>query len=251
MHIQTILEQVGFTTKEASIYLKLLELGSQPIGVISKKTNINRTTCYKVIEDLIRKGLLTSYKKSTGTYITAESPHSIIKYLQTKENKYNHLKKFISQNIETLNKIQNESFIKPSVKFYQGIQGVIQTYEDTISEGKTIYAIESTSKMSKEIKEYLYNTYIPKRINNKIFAKAIMPNIETNSKLKNNDNKHYRETKLINGDFLDFTLEINIYGNKVAFIILEHNKHMSIVIENQDIAQSLKALFNLLWSTIK
>jgi sugar-specific transcriptional regulator TrmB len=45
--------QLGFTAKEAALYLAALELGeSSPVSTIAKRGNINRTSAYDLLEQL-------------------------------------------------------------------------------------------------------------------------------------------------------------------------------------------------------
>lgn len=247
--LSQVLTSIGLSEKETKIYLTLLEIGSQPVSTIAKKTKINRTTCYLIIDELTNKGLVSSFNKASVKYITAEPPKSIIKFLQHQKNKIDKSELIVEENLKALEEIQQKGVHKPKVYFFEGLQGIIQTYEDTLKEGETIYAIESASHMSPEIQDYLYNTYIDLRIKNKIFAKALMPKTKENEFLHQNDSKHYRETKLIDNALFNFELELNIYGNKTAFIVYNQETYIGIIIENPEIANSLKALFNLIWSS--
>lgn len=79
------LKQIGLNRKEAIIYTILLEIGSQPISVIAKKAKINRTTCYKVVEDLKKKGLISSFNKNSTTFITAEPVSTLMNLIKIKK----------------------------------------------------------------------------------------------------------------------------------------------------------------------
>jgi sugar-specific transcriptional regulator TrmB len=245
-----VLTSIGLSEKEAKIYLTLLEIGSQPISVAAKKANINRTTSYLIIDDLKKKGLVSTFTKESIKYVTAEPPESILKFLQLEQNRLENQKTNIQEHITELKSIQHKSAHKPKVYFYEGLQGIIQTYQDTINVGQTIYAIECDSEMSTEIEEYLHDHYIPERIKKNIYAEAIMPDSKENQEVKKRDSKEYRKTKLIDKPFFNFKVDLNIYGNKTAFIVFEGNNYMSVIIESEEIANSLKALFKIVWTSL-
>ena len=246
-----VLTSIGLSEKEANIYLTLLEIGSQPISVAAKKANINRTTSYLIIDELKRKGLVSTFTKESIKYVTAEPPESILKFLQLEQNRLEFQKENIQDHIQDLKNIQHKNANRPKVYFYEGLQGVIQTYQDTLREGHTIYAIESDSEMSPEIEDYLNKHYIPERITKKISAKTIMPDSVTNRKIKSKDKQEYRETKLVKQALFNFKVDLNIYHNKTAFIVFQDNNYMSVIIESDEIANSLKALFQVIWHSIK
>jgi sugar-specific transcriptional regulator TrmB len=50
------LEKLGFSSKEADVYISLLELGSAIVSDVAKKAGINRSTAYVLLESLAKKG---------------------------------------------------------------------------------------------------------------------------------------------------------------------------------------------------
>ena len=54
------------------------------------------------------------------------------------------------------------------------------------------------------------------------------------------------ETKLVRLSPYRFSSEINIYGNKVAIIVFE-KKPLGLIIEADEIAESLRSIFYLAW----
>lgn len=46
------LEKLGFSPKEADVYLALLELGTAVVSDVAKKANINRSTTYILLDAL-------------------------------------------------------------------------------------------------------------------------------------------------------------------------------------------------------
>jgi sugar-specific transcriptional regulator TrmB len=52
------LKKIGFSEKEALIYLQLVHAGGQSASTLAKKTRINRTTMYDILENLKSRGLI-------------------------------------------------------------------------------------------------------------------------------------------------------------------------------------------------
>ena len=53
-----ILEETGFSKREAKIYLKLLELGATTSGPLIDKTDVPSSKIYEVLNRLEEKGLV-------------------------------------------------------------------------------------------------------------------------------------------------------------------------------------------------
>ena len=79
--IKELLKSLKFSEKEAKVYLALLELGSAKAHDIARKTGINRTTVYDLLEILLHRGLISKYKKGALAYFNARDPKYLLSYL--------------------------------------------------------------------------------------------------------------------------------------------------------------------------
>ena len=59
METQTQLKKLGLTEKEAKLYINALELGSFSVMGIAHKSGIKRPTCYLILDELVKKGLVS------------------------------------------------------------------------------------------------------------------------------------------------------------------------------------------------
>ena len=57
MNIAIILRQLGFSSKEATVYLAALELSMAPVSVIARKARLERSTTFEVLKKLSEKGV--------------------------------------------------------------------------------------------------------------------------------------------------------------------------------------------------
>lgn len=74
--ILEVLEELGFEEREAKIYLSLLQEQEQTALSLARKTNIDRTTIYDILEKLIQKGIVSLITKNDS---------KTFKALQTKQ----------------------------------------------------------------------------------------------------------------------------------------------------------------------
>ena len=79
--------ELGFSDKEASVYLASLELGPATTAEISRVAKINRTTGYDILESLVADGLINSIGETKIQKFVVENPDKVIVYLENKIKK--------------------------------------------------------------------------------------------------------------------------------------------------------------------
>lgn len=242
------LKRLGLSENEARVYMAMLELGSSVVVEISRKAQINRPTTYVQIESLKEKGLVSTQVKGKKQYFIAESPDKlellIDNELKTVEDKKSELNNFLP---ELLN-LFNTSGQRPHVKFFEGKEGVLALQKEFLKTDHTpIYGITSLDNVFEIFPEF-ENTYIKKRVQKKIPSKTIYTS-RKGPVLKESDESSLRESKYIEPDKLPLGVDITIFKDKVAIIALK-GKISGTLIEHKEVADSFRAIFELVWSKI-
>src|SRR3989338_10457851 len=109
--------EMGFSEKEAKIYMALLSLGKGTVSEITRKAGINRTTGYDILNDLVQKRLISVSGKEPKQEYIAESPDRI---LEEKAEQLKLAKALIPQ-LKSMHTVAG----RPKVRFYEGKQGLI------------------------------------------------------------------------------------------------------------------------------
>lgn len=86
MQIQKIIEQLGFSVKEAKVYLAALGLGECHISDIAEKVKLPRTSTQVIVDKLHKAGLMNFYVMRRYKYWVAENPERILHNLKQREN---------------------------------------------------------------------------------------------------------------------------------------------------------------------
>ena len=271
MQIEQIFMELGLQDKEPDVYLALLKTpGAQPASIIANRANLNRTTVYKSLIKLAKKGLVTKTQRQGITCFFAEDPDKSLENLMKK--KRTHLD-IVNQNLmgilPEIQNIQQQELKKPKMRYYEGYEGIKHIYEDTLVVGETIYAFadfydDTTSttdettdaftdshNLLKKLINWLDKEYLPRRIDKKIFAYVLTPKNPNTIKYRAKDKKTLKETRFIPKNNFPIETEINIYGKNVAFYSNKADDLFSVIIENPTIANSLKSIFNLCWQISK
>ncbi|EKD24400.1 MAG: transcriptional regulator, TrmB [uncultured bacterium] len=239
------LQAAGLSKKEADIYLALLELSEATIAQLVKKTGIKRSTVYETIELLKRRGLVSQGRLKKRTVFYAESPKKIPEALEAK-------KQSIEEAMPELLSLMNLLDKKPKIKYFEGLEGVKEVFEDTLQypdqEILTLFPYPYINLSE----DYFEGYYLPERVKRKIWARAIVPDTAANREFS----KHQRENAITTTKFVSdaafkiFDIEIKIYGdNKVG--IISYKEDLGLIIESKKIYDGLKAIFETMWNLLK
>ena len=248
-----ILSQIGLTEKEAKIYLALLETGNQAASVIAKKSGVNRTTCYMILTELKDKGLITTSNIGSTQYFQALDPTFLLTYIQKEKNKLAIQENMLEQNMRYLEKIQAKNTNKPKVTFYEGETGILNLYLDTLqSKEKKICSFLNYFAVPENLYKKLETEYLPQRVKLDIEAKIITiskQQINTKGNILTSAEEKLREIKYYTSD-LELEVEIQTYDNKTSIINFKKDNLFGVLIENQELANSIKNLHKIIWQFI-
>lgn len=242
------LKHLGLSENEARIYMAMLELGPSVVVEIARKAQINRPTTYVQIESLKKKGLVSTQTKGKKQFFIVESPDKlellIDNEIKAVEDKKNELNNFLP---ELLN-LFNTSGQRPHVKFFEGKDGVLALQKEFLkTDDSPIYGITSIDNVFEIFPEF-ENTYIKKRVHKKIPSKTIYTS-KKGPILKESDESSMRESKYVEPGKLPLGIDITIFKDKVAIIALK-GKVSGTLIEHREVADSFRAIFELVWSKI-
>lgn len=249
----TVFEQLGFSSKETAVYLALLELDSATPTEVSKKTDLNRTSCYDILESLMKKGLIGKFKKRTKIYFQAGDPKRLIAYLEREREEFDKkIKKqqeLVQQALPELSSLLHpRNSTKPKVTFFEGEKGMREAYEDTLNSKETILAYANAETMHEGLPQF-FPEYYKRRAEAKISIRAIIPNNALSVERTKKNKEELRETIILPNPSLTFSPEVNIYNNKV--LIASWKEKMAILIESKEFAHLQKVLYELLWDGMK
>lgn len=241
------LKKLGLSDKEIGVYLTLLSLGPSSVRKIAAAADINRGTTYDALKTLEKSGLVSYYHKEKHQFFTAEDPKALKSVAERKKQDLEEIAKHAEAIIPELRSLWNAIEERPVVKYYEGHDGIktiLQNVLDTVEETKEKeYAIYSSA----DIRPHLYKkfpNFTEERIKRNIFVRAIA--IGAGGKESGNDERRWL-TKT--GGLPTYTF---IYAGKLAMISLDKNKKpRGVIIEDKNLFETQKILFDYLWKTLK
>ncbi len=149
--------------------------------------------------------------------------------------------------IPQLKSIHNVSE-RPKIMFYEGVEGLRQVYEDTLTSHEPIRGYANVLEMHNALPNY-FPQYYKRRAKKGIHIRAILASNETGKDRAAQDGEEMRETALIPADRYNFIPEIDIYDNKV--MIASWREKLGIIIESKEIADAMKTIYELAWAEAK
>jgi len=239
--INNVLQDLGLDSKEAKIYLALLELGSGTVQEVSQKSGVKRTNIYNFIGPLKGKGIINEIVEDDKIILVPENPDILVKRA---ERNYQEIKVALPE----LMGIFNLPGTKPKVRFYEGIEGLKKGWGDLLETreiGGKIYAFSDYEKIAETFPTN-FPWYVPeKRANKKIFFYCVAKDGPKGREVQSKDKTQMRETKLFRELKLD--TEINVFENKVAMLSFRR-PYSAVIIEDRAIAMSLKSIWDGWWN---
>lgn len=247
----SFLSTFGLTEKEISLYELLLSKGQLLAGDIIKQSKLKRATVYQSLYSLEKKGLITQVEINKKIHFKPLPPTQLLQLannqLKTYEESHNQLMSIIS-NLDSKYILAVE---KPIISMFEGIEGLKEIYNDVLTVGKPVYATLTVEEIDPELHKWLDNVYVKNRAAKKIHAYVLVAKGPKSEAYTNRDAKEERTTKIVDKDKYPFQHEINIYGDKVAFINYKKGQNLlGVVIHHPLIAKTQKALFDLAWDNV-
>lgn len=238
------LQKFGLNGKEATTYYAMMELGiASPVSTIAKKANINRTTAYDILHQLIQKGMVISQTKRGTRYYEGLPPAKLVAYLEEQKDKYTRLAEDAKNMLPQMNAHYRASG-RPRVYFYEGEEGLIRVYEETLTSSEEILAYASDQANQEAIPWY-FPKYYQRRAAKKIPIRGLFPDTPKDRERHSLDSKELRRSRIVSKHILDFTPEINFFDNKI--MIADWKEKLGIIIESAEITKAFKQVYELAW----
>lgn len=236
------LQDLGLNDKESAVYLALLSVDNDSVIDLAKKTNINRTTIYPILESLMSKGLVSEVKIDKKIRFAAEGPERLSTFVDKQKLMFEERSERVKDLIPKLKTVQRESGEKPIVKIYEGKEGAlsaaVRSFENDSNDGFS-YAIYSKDLLNEifNSREKMDIFKIRKDVK-KLKSKAVYTYINNETE---SDNMSIR--KKIDEKKYPIYCDIGVVGDEVRVSNLRGNL-TTMLIKNKDLSETLKSLIN-------
>lgn len=247
------IEDLGLSQKEARVYLANLMLGAATVQKIADQSGIKRVTTYVILESLNNLGLVSQSTKGKKTYFVAEEPSQLRRLLQKKEQAIKEQQSHFDAILPELNQLKTMPTESPNVRFYdtaEGIRGMMASFLSSHKrEGvEMVYGISNLDQLYGFFPEFSHTGGNPDRLKSAIPSRIIYTT-KNGRVMKEKDAELNRTSRFVPADKFPLNGDLSIVGDHVVLLSLTGNKPIGVTINSQQLAETMRALFELSWGT--
>jgi HTH-type transcriptional regulator, sugar sensing transcriptional regulator len=249
--IQPLID-LGLSEKEAKVYLALLPLEKATAYTVAIRSGLKKPTAYVILDNLVSKGFVLKIPQKDRHCFIAKSPRECLAMAREKISTAEEM-------LPELMAMQKKKDEKVSVSYYEGFNGVREMYRQLLENMKkkplserSFVAFYAHQKHTPDFLQKYWRELNEEYINAGIRRNAVTtlhPSI-----------KYYLEKGVKERLGMDLhplpekdyssNISVEVYDNYTQ--IISHRYLQGILIENPDIADVMKQIFNLVWrSTTK
>ncbi|MEI7521933.1 MAG: helix-turn-helix domain-containing protein [Candidatus Saccharibacteria bacterium] len=242
MDLQT-LEQFGLNKTQSKAYLALIKNGSLTPPKLAESITETRTNSYAVLDQLVGLGLAKKIEKNKKFTYHVENPIALEKLATKHRDEALRVEKQVKDAMPTLLNFFYTFSEQPGIRFFQGIDGIKEIYNDTLRTRQDIYLLRSPLDQDLMTLDF-YDKYRKQRSRLGIKTHMLSPSNDSNTRNEETDSLHNIFRTRLPKNAYTGSVEMSIYGNKVALISFGEEA-IGMIIESPQIANAMKQLFHL------
>jgi hypothetical protein len=190
---------------------------------------------------------MSQFEKGKKTFYVAESPERLLSLLNAFEKELEFKKAETERILPSLLSLFAGAGERPKVRFLEGVAGLKTIQQEFLkSKEKKIYGftnLDELFKLMSDIDDYSRNRY-------ESGIESMMIYTRKDGPLGNaSDPAKLRVAKFVEYQKMPLKADITIFDDKVA-LASYREKPVGIIIQNVEIAETLRALFKFIWELI-
>ncbi len=246
--MKNVFENLGLNEKEMRIFLKMLELGAQPISIIAKYTNTRRTSMYAILERLKSTGLVEEFERNNIRYVKCREIRNVKDILTNKEHDIKKALETFEKELPGLQALEDRLSITPKIRFFEGERGIAKIYENALKE-KSFYTFFNPEDAKRIVPTYYAK--IPKLIKrSKAKSREIVTNCAEAKKYQKENHSEIHRIKILPASKL-FNADVIISKNKIYMISYKEDQISGVEISSEPLTQALRVIFEQAWNNLE
>lgn len=246
--IEDILGKIGLTKQESRVYLGLLELQEAKTGKLCKHTKIASSNIYKILDFLMKKGLVSYRIQNNIKIFMPSSPEVLNDLFLEKQNKLDEERKEVNDLISSLKVKKPKKEPYSNYKYFEGLTGIKSMWHEiNYSMNKDdIMRVYTGKRKSYETMVGFLNEHHNLRVKKKVKALMIFPkeDIELANKRKKQDAK----VQFMN---LKNDAEWGVWKDIFYLYHFPKKSPRGFLIKDEVFASTFKQVFDQLWKEAK
>lgn len=151
-------DQLDLSQNHGKLYLALLELGRATYKELAERSKIPRSSCYEYMPDLIELGLVSQTVEDKKRFLIPEDPKKLEQLVLEKDKEWQKAKEVFASQLPKLGSLYGALYKKPTVKFYQGVEGIKTILDLTLESPEEILVLcqgKEAKHLSQDDSQYL------------------------------------------------------------------------------------------------
>ncbi len=249
MDLETFLQEIGLSEKEAKVYLACLKFPNQPTSIIAKKTTLNRGTTFVIQNELLKKGLLTRSISSDVQRFSAVPPTELVTYLDKRAFDIEKQKDKIQLLLPQFHDLEGTHTSKPIFQFYEGRLGLQNLVSEALrGEHTNIKSIFSPSQLIDMLGKDVCEEFEIRRIR-KRYPLLLLLSYNDHSDQSYKTSPEFLRTTRYMPEPLDFPMATFLFGDTA--ILLSQKDHFGLSIKSSEYVQMQETFFDTIWAISK
>ena len=250
--VEEILAKVGLTAQESRTYLGLLRLKESQTGELCRFTGIASSNIYKVLDGLVKKGLVSYRLRNNVKIFMASSPDVLNELFIEREKRLDEERKEVGELIKNLKKPENDTESSTNYKYFEDITGVkAMWFELTNYLGEMDSDVTKVYTQNKEAYDNLvgfYGEFHKRRGKLKGRYQMILPGGD-----KELGKKRMKESKEIDVRYANLKNEAGwgVIGEKLYIQTMTGKLPVAFLISDKKIAKTFEQVFDGAWKVAK
>ncbi len=245
---------LGFTDKEAALYLALVEVGAASANDLARAVGTPRTTAYSVLASLSEKGLVSLVHENSKARYVANKPEALEGFLQRERKELEAKEKAAAQITDYITPYFQSSRIEvPKLQVFDGDNNVermlydyLPAWEESMSERDNFYWGYQDSSFVEHYRPWLdfhwkrmQKSYPLMRIC--LYSNDAEVERDLAGRVKNREIRKFP----ISGEFKS---SIWIMGDYVVMVFTNKRPHYAFQLRDESLSSNLRSIFRVLWS---
>ncbi len=239
-----LLQNIGLSKSQALTYLRLVEKGELSPPEVAELTGESRSNAYMILRKLERLGLVEKLEKSKKISYQPLNPIALEQLAEKRKQEASLVESQIKHSMPQALSYFYSFTEKPGIRLLQGVEGLKEIYTDTLRTRKDIYFLRTPAEVQTLGDEY-FNLYKKKRADLGIKTYAFTQDTPAARRFSQEDKVNKMVRTWLKPAAYDAPVEINIYGDKVAFLAYGEDI-MGVIIQNPPIAEAMRQVFRLM-----
>ena len=235
------LENLGLNEKQAKIYIALLQLGQTSAYVAAGKAGLKKPTTYVILGELMEKGLVAKVPRSRKQLFIAKRPEE---FFASAEERLNSAKSILPDLLSMIKGSQN----KVRTLYYEGLTGVREALWYRLPEmlGQELVGFYATVEHASTELEALFSEWHVATKKYALTIRGIAPQHPSLKRYREEvDTKYGYIFRNISAEQYSATISIDASDTFVR--IVAFRELQAVVIDNPDVARTVRQIFELVW----